>query len=200
MIEASIETLKEWKDAAPAATAVIGLLSAIVAFFVFRYTRTVNRRRATLDMVLKTFMDNGGRDQYNKFKLVMQRHKDPEDDLDILSFADPDAPISDERQILRAQINEYELIALGIRRSLFDETIYKLWFQDQFVRDFESLKDFIDKVREKRPSVFCEYVWLYNRWKKTPHPENAPRFWKVAWWGATRNHAKLRAFLSMQPD
>lgn len=195
-----IETLKDLKDAAPAAGAIIGLLSAVVALVAFHYTRKVNRRRATLDMVLKTFMDDGGRDQYNKFKLIMQRHKDCNDPLDILAFADPDSQITDDRQILRSQINEYELIALGIRRSLFDEKIYKMWFQDQFVRDFESLKDFIDKVREKRPSVFCEYVWLYNRWKKAPHPENAPSRFKVAFWALANNKARIKAFASMQRD
>ncbi|WP_374393180.1 DUF4760 domain-containing protein [Sphingopyxis sp.] len=195
-----IETLAEWKDAAPATGAIIALLSALVALGVFHYTRKVNRRRATLDMVLKTFMDDSGRERYNKFKTLMHRHKDCDDAFDIMAFADPDSPITEERQILRAQINEYELIALGIRRSLFDEKIYKLWFQNQFVRDFESLEDFISKVREKRPSVFCEYVWLYNRWKKAPHPENAPSRWKVAWWGITNNQPRLKAFSAMQQD
>lgn len=195
-----LATLVEWKDAAPATGALIGLVSALVALGVFHYTRKVNRRRATLDMVLKTFMDDAGRERYNKFKGIMQRHKDCDDPLDIMIYADPDSKLTDDRQILRAQINEYELIALGIRRGLFDEEIYKLWFQNQFVRDFESLEEFITKVREKRPSVFCEYVWLYTRWKKIPHPENAPSRWKVGWWGLTNNQPRLKAFSAMQQD
>lgn len=145
-------------------------------------------------MVLKTFMDDAGRLRYKTFKQLMERHANCDDPLDILAFADPAAPVTDEREAIRAQINEYELIALGIRRRLFDEEIYKLWFQHQFMRDYESLEAFIQRVREQRPSVFCEYVWLYTRWKKVPHPENAPGRFKVAWWGLTRNEAKLKAF------
>lgn len=161
---------------------------------VFGYTRRVNRRRATLDMVLKTFVDEDGQKRYTAFKEVMAKHKDPNDPIDIMVFADPNCPPSPERQALRKQLNEYELISLGIRRGLFDEKLYKMWFQDQFSRDFLSLEEFILKTRELRPSVFCEYVWLYQRWKKSPHPENAPSRWKLMWWGVTKNEARLKAF------
>lgn len=189
-----LQTLIEWKDAAPILGAIIALVSVTVAFFAFRYTRSVNRRRATLDMVLKTFIDDAGRSRYNSFKSIMERHKSCDDPLNIMTFSDPDAPVSDERRQLRDQINEYELIALGIRKGVFDEKIYKLWFQNQFIRDYESLEEFISKVREKRPSVFCEFVRLYTRWKKSPHPENAPGRIKLAWWGITRNEGKLKEF------
>lgn len=195
-----IETLASWKDAAPAIGAIIAASSATVALVAFGYTRRVNRRRATLDMVLKTFMDDAGRERYAKFKKLMERHKDRSDELDILKLASPDSPVTAERETLRAQINEYELIALGIRRGLFDEKIYKLWFQNQFVRDYESLAQFIAVVREKRPSVFCEYVWLYTRWKAVPHPENAPNRLKLAYWAITGNKARLKGFAALQGD
>ena len=188
------EFLISWKDAAPAAGAITAIISACVALLVFRYTRGANRRRATLDMVLKTFIDESGRTRYNAFKSVMARHKNKEDPLDIMQFADPESPASDDKKALRDQVNEYELIALGIRRGIFDEQIYKLWFGGQFIRDFDSLKPYIDRVREKRPSVFCEFVYLAERWKRRPHPENAPNRFKLAWWGISRNDAKLKAF------
>ena len=195
-----IATLASWRDAAPIIGTMIAGTSALVALIVFNYTRRVNRRRATLDMVLKTFMDDAGRERYKKFKTLMERDRNPADALDILAFADPASPVTDDREILRAQINEYELIALGIRRNLFDERMYKLWFQNQFMRDFESLAEFIALVREKRPSVFCEYVWLYTRWKKAPHPENAPGRFKIAYWALTGNTARLKAFTAAQAD
>lgn len=188
------QLLVEWKEAAPAAGALTAILSALVALGVFRYTRGANRRRATLDMVLKTFIDESGRARYNAFKDVMTRHKNCEDPLDIIQFADPDSPPSTDKQSLRDQVNEYELIALGIRRGIFDEKIYKLWFGGQFVRDFDSLQPYLNRVWEKRPSVFCEFVYLAERWKKRPHPENSPHRIKLAWWGITRNDAKLKAF------
>lgn len=195
-----LETLKEWKEAAPAISALITLTSAIVAFLAFRYTRQVNKRRATLDMVLKTFMDDAGQKLYANFKEVMLRYKDPNDDLDIIPYADPNHVPTPERRIIQQQINEYELIALGIRNNLFDEDVYKLWFQHQFMRDYESLEKYIIEVRKKRISVFCECVWLYNRWKKVPHPETAPGFFRQTWWVLTRNNARLKAHVLTLPD
>lgn len=195
-----LEKLALLKDAAPAIGTIIAALSAVVALTVFGYTRGANRRRATLDMVLKTAVDDAGRERYAKFKQLMERHKSDSDDFDILKLASPNSPFTPEREVLRMQINEYELIALGIRRGIFDEKIYKLWFQNQFIRDYESLADFIATVRQKRPSVFCEYVWLYERWKKAPHPENAPSRWKKAWWAMTGDDARLRGSVSARAD
>lgn len=189
---ALLEFLASYKDTAPAISAVIAFLSALVAFGAFVQARRVNRRRATLDMVLKTFVDPKGQETYIKFKEVMQKYKTNE--IDILAFADPNCAPSNDRQIIRAQLNEYELIALGIKKKLFDEKLYKLWFQDQFQRDYRSLEEFISKVREQRPSVFCECVWLYNRWSRVPHPENSPGRFKVAWWGITGNTERLKSF------
>jgi hypothetical protein len=192
--------LEQFKDASPALGAVIAAITAIVAFGAFIQARKVNRGRATLDMVLKTFVEEEGQERYNKFKDVMLRHADPDNPLDIMVFADPASHPTDDRQILRSQLNEYELIALGIRRKLFDEKLYKLWFQDQFQRDYRSLEAFISTVREQRPSVFCECVWLYTRWSKAPHPENAPNRWKLMWWGFTKNDEKLKAFAAVAPE
>lgn len=178
--------------------AIIAALSASVAFGAFVQARKTTRRRATLDMVLKTFVDENGQKLYIDFKDVMQRVKSGQ--VDLMEFADPSCPPSADRQTVRAQLNEYELIALGIRRKLFDENLYKLWFQDQFQRDYRSLEGFICKVREQRPSVFCECVWLYNRWSKAPHPENSPPWWKLAWWGMRKNSEKLKAYALAKPD
>jgi len=192
-----IEFLEGLKEAAPAMGAMVATLSAIVAFIAFSHTRTVARRRATLDMVLKTFVDEEGQARYIKFKETMQKHKDGV--IDILDFADPDCRPSEDRQTIRTQLNEYELIALGIRRKVFDESLYKLWFQDQFERDYRSLEGFIDRVRGHRNSVFCECVWLYTRWSRTPHPENRPARWKLIWWAVTRNEARLSAYADSAP-
>lgn len=193
-----LEFLEHYKDAAPAIGAAIAALSAVVAFGAFVHARKTNRKRATLEMVLKTFVDPHGQKLYIDFKDVMQKHKNGT--IDILQFADPNCPPSDDRQTVRAQLNEYELIALGIKRGLFDETLYKRWFQDQFQRDYRSLEEFIAKVREQRPSVFCECVWLYNRWSKVPHPENSPNRLKLMWWGFWRNDEKLKAYAKADPD
>jgi hypothetical protein len=124
-----LEKLALYKDVAPAIGAIIAGVSAIVALTVFAYTRRANRSRATLDMVLKTSLDDAGRARYSAFKALMGRHADPADPTDIIPFADPNVATVGDKKILNDQLNEYELIALGIRKGIFDEGIYKLWFQ-----------------------------------------------------------------------
>lgn len=187
-----IEWFEQYRDAAPALGSLIAAVSAIVAFIAFSHTRKVARRRATLDMVLKTFVDEEGQKRYIEFKETMNKHKSGS--INIMDFAAPDCPPSADRQNIRTQLNEYELIALGIKRKVFDEAFYKHWFQDQFERDYRSLEEFITTVRGHRNSVFCECVWLYTRWSKNPHPENRPNRLKLIWWAATRNEARLSSY------
>ncbi|MDT0576783.1 DUF4760 domain-containing protein [Croceicoccus sp. F390] len=194
-----IECLGNWKAAAPILGVIVAAISALVAFIAFWHARKVTRRRATLDMVLKTFVDEDGQSRYAAFKIIMHRYNGDSEQLDIMGFADPNCPPSDDRQTLRAQLNEYELISLGIRKRLFDEKLYKLWFQDQFQRDYRSLEKYINKVREQRPSVFCECVWLYKRWSKIPHPENAPNRFKLVWWALLRKEDRLKAYAIANP-
>lgn len=174
-------------------SACVGI-SSIVALSVFIYTRKVNRRRATLDMVLKTFVDDDGKKRYAAFKELLKKDKDCSNDFSLIVFAEPSLDISGDRGVINNQLNEYELISLGIGRKVFDESLYKLWFQGQFIKDYESVSELIKKIQEKRPSVYCDFKYLYEKWRKEPHPENRPSRLKLIWWAITRNEAKLAAY------
>jgi hypothetical protein len=187
--------MKEWlisyKDAAPAIAACIALLSALVAFGAFIYTRRANRRRATLDMVMKTLLDETFQNRYMQFKDVIRRDQDGNDCFKIESLA----VVSDENKLDRAliiqQLNSYELISLGIRHGLFHEMTYKLWFHGQFMTDFKALSQFIGKIQETKPTVYCEYSALYAKWFRDGHPQSAPGRWKMMWWSLWKDNAKI---------
>ena len=180
-----------WKDAAPAAAAITALISVIVAFIVFRYTRSANRRRATLDMVMKTLLDEGARKAYADFKELLRRDKNPEDCFKLESLADPKTPeIEDRRKILQ-QLNIYELMSLGIRRGLFDESFYKLWYLNQFMTDYEGASSFIQGAQCRKNSIYCEYTTLYQKWAQDGHPGMSPGRLKMAYWAITRQNAKI---------
>lgn len=194
-----IEWLAKYKDAAPAVGAIIALASAAVALVVFAYTRKANRSRATLDMVMKTTLDEAGRARYTAFKELMTRHADQLDTTNIVQFANPAVPTTGDKKVLNDQLNEYELIALGIRTKIFDESIYKSWFQGQFMRDMDSLVDYIAEVHKARPSVFCEMSWLNARWQKKPHPKSKPNVLIRIGWTIKGENAKLQQYLNTQP-
>ena len=187
-----LEFLKLWKEAAPAAGALIAFVSAIVALGVFSYTRGANRRRATLDMVMKTLLDESAQKRYTEFKRLVRKDADISDCFKLESLVEATSENTADRDLLIQQLNSYELVSLGIRRKLFDEAFYKLWFHNQFMKDFQSSHDFIRRTQEvKKASIYCEYASLYQKWSKFGHPDSSPNRLKMAWWGYTKNFPKM---------
>jgi hypothetical protein len=191
------EFLTEWKDAAPAAGAIIAMISVSIAGVAFLYTRRANRRRATLDMVMKTLLDEGAQKQYRKFRDIVRKDKNADDSFKIISLTEEDQLDSEDRKTVLQQLNVYELMALGIRRKLFDEALYKRWYHNQFMTDYEGASDFISKLQEKKASIYCEASALYANWLKDGHPVSSPNRIKMAWWAFFRRHDKLDAARQM---
>lgn len=180
-----------WKDAAPAAGAITAVISALVALTVFRYTRASNRRRATLDMVMKTLLDESTQKRYYEFKTILRKDQDLNDCFKISSLFEPGNAASQERETMLQQLNIYELTSLGIRRGVFDEAFYKEWFHNQFMKDYESSLDFIKCAQERKPSLYCEYAALYGKWLKNGHPAISPSRWRMAYWALTKQGHKI---------
>lgn len=185
------ELLSSWKDAAPAVGACTAIVTAIVALLVFRHTRAANRRRATLDMVMKTLMDSFAQERYGDFKKVIRKDKDANDPFKIESLLEATADNHQDRELVLQQLNIYEMTSLGIRRKLFDEDFYKRWFHNQFMTDFENSRDFIEGAQAKKGSVYCEFTALYTRWEKSGHPISSPSKFKFAYWGLTGQFDKI---------
>ena len=192
-------TLKQWEDVAPLLEVGVLVLTAGIATAVYIYTRGIDRKRATLDMVKKTFLDHGGAELYDAFKALVRRDQDAADAFALVELVERTDENGEARDIVINQLNIYEIIALGIRKKLFHEKIYKLWFHGQFTRDYEHVKKLIEAIQKKRPSVFCEFTWLYHRWMRRKHPINQPSWFKLVWWAATRNYQQLdRARVAMK--
>jgi Domain of unknown function (DUF4760) len=190
--------LVSWKEAAPAIGACIAAMSAFVAALVFRHTRQTNRRRATLDMVMKTLLDESSQKRYAEFKGIIRRDKDVADCFKLASLADPNTEDQHGRQIVLSQLNIYELMSLGIRRGLFDGAFYKLWFCTQFLADYESSASFIEAAKARRPAVYCEFTALYQKWSSNGHPKLSPSRLRMAWWALNRNSSRIEAAMMAQ--
>lgn len=180
-----------WKEAAPAAGAITAIITAFVALTVFRYTRASNRRRATLDMVMKTLLDDSAQKRYYEFKTILRKDQDPDDCFKISCLLEPQNAASPDRETMLQQINIYELTSLGIKRGVFDEAFYKRWFHNQFMKDYETSLDFIKGAQDRKPSIYCEYSALYGKWLKNGHPEISPSRWKMAYWALTKQGHKI---------
>jgi hypothetical protein len=184
-------TLVAWKDAAPALGAFVAILSASIALAVFSHTRLANRRRATLDMVMRTLLDDTVQKKYGEFKKLVRRDGNPDDAFKLEGLLEPDVENHDDREIILNQLNIYELMALGIRRKIFDEKFYKRWFHATFMKDYEDSIAFIKAAQERKASRFCEMSALYNRWTKAGHPVSSPGRLKMGYWALSGQTEKI---------
>ena len=182
--------LQDWIRIAPLVSLGVAIVSALVAYSAYVYTRAANRR---LDMVMKTFLDDDGRKRYDQFKELIRKDQDASDPFKMTSLRRLTSSNAVDRSILLSQLNNYELVSLGIRRGVFAEDFYKRWFHRQFTKDYENLMPFITAIQAETPTIFCEFQYLYGRWMKSRHPESAPSRIKMGWWAFTRNYKKLDA-------
>ena len=180
-----------WKEAAPAFGVIIAIFSAGIALIVLQYTKRANRRRATLDMVMKTLMDNYVQERAGAFKLVLKRDQDEADQFKIESLLALSSATSNERRDILHQLNVYELMALGIRRKVFDEAFYKRWYHNQFMSDYEGCLVLIRGLQDAKSTIFCECSWLYQKWLKHGHPESSPGRIRMAYWGFMKMNHKI---------
>jgi Domain of unknown function (DUF4760) len=185
------EILIAWKDAAPAAAVLTALASAIVALLVLLYTRAANRRRATLDMVMKTLLDETAQRKQDAFKDLIKKHQDQADPFTLADLLPDAAKGTPNRRTMLYQFNVYELMALGIKRGIFDEAFYKRWYHNQFMTDYENAALFVTGLQQRKASIFCECTALYRKWAKQGHPATSPGRFRMTWWAITQQNDKI---------
>lgn len=131
------------------------------------------------------------RKAYGDFKELLRKDKSPDDSFKLESLVDPKTTEIDDRRKILQQLNIYELMSLGIRRGLFDESFYKRWYHNQFMTDYEGARAFINGAQGRKNSLYCEYTALYQKWSQDGHPSMSPGRFKLAYWAITRQNAKI---------
>ena len=72
---------------------------------------------------------------------------------------------SPEAALIRAVLNIYELVAIGIDKHTLDKKIYRNWYRTSLVKDWITLKNFVRVYQmEHNPKLFCNYEDLARRW------------------------------------
>lgn len=180
------------------ATAVVA--SAIAAFLIIWHNRALHRRQETILMVHRTFFGDEERQSYSDFKSVILSAEEAKQDL--TDFAAEAHDRSDAKDHLLRQLNEYELISLGIKEGVFDERFYKRWFFTQFTRDFAKLRGFIIGLRDRyhNDAYFCEFESLARRWNRKKHPVKHPPRRRILWWIVSGQMDRARRALEDHED
>ncbi|WP_167591706.1 DUF4760 domain-containing protein [Jiella endophytica] len=151
---------------APLAVLISATVSAIIAWLIFRHTsrhnRTLQRQKATLDLIAARESDPG-------FSLAKTKFNEQRDNRGFDGFL-AGKPPSDLREHVRTIINDYELIAVGIEFDILDEDFYRDWFRTALLTDYVSLRPYIRDVRTftKSDKIFERFERLAVKWGGQP--------------------------------
>jgi hypothetical protein len=151
------------------------LLSAVAASIALFYnarqvhllrtqTETSERQaksRATVDVVLHEKSDNEFTAARKKFAELRESGKS------LTQYACAKAPeFQEENSSIMKILNQYEFMAAGIRTGAFDEEIYKRMKRGLLIRDWKSLKAYVEELKNQygRSELYVEFQWLAERW------------------------------------
>jgi hypothetical protein len=134
-------------------------LSAIAAFFLILWTQRIACRRATLDLIMHQESDLGQIKERRSFI-------DLRDKGNLLQYAALDKASSVEAASIRATLNRYELVAIGISRKTLDAKLYLRWCRTTLAKDWIACKPFVMQLRQNggRNTFYCEFETLARKW------------------------------------
>lgn len=143
----------------PGAIVVSALIGATVAVLAIWHQRAIARKRAMIDALLTKNWDR----DYIKIRREFVRLRDDRDAL--LEAAKEHNQAGKDASAIRSILNDYEITALGIKRGILDEKIFKLWYKTSFLKDYESMRAYIAEIRQRNPQVYVEMEELADKWK-----------------------------------
>jgi hypothetical protein len=119
----------------------------------------IARKRATLDILLNEHTHEISIKERTEFIKLKKNG-------DLSSWASSDKANAPEVETIRAVLNRYELVAIGIRKSTLDEQLYKLWCRTTLVGDWRAMKPFVAQIRTLNsiPTLYCEFEALARKW------------------------------------
>jgi hypothetical protein len=107
---------------APIFTALIALVAATVAICALRTQVSIARKRAAIDVFLKTEMDKGMLDAYREYERALEVSKQYPT---VAEFVEADY---DKYMAVRVYLDANKLICIGINQKAFDQRVcYGFW-------------------------------------------------------------------------
>jgi hypothetical protein len=134
-------------------------LSAIAAIILIYWTKRVACRRATLDLIMSDETNSGQIEHRRKFIALREKGN-------LIQWLMPANVASDELATVRAMLNRYELVAIGIFEGSIDAKMYKRWCRTTYVADWLALRTFVMQLRHDTGNhkYFREYESLAKKW------------------------------------
>jgi len=154
----------DWGNVPQWITAGTAMGAVVVAAFGIAVQRRLARRRAAIDLFLKTEADKHLMDAYDEFWTGIEHMGT----MPIQDFCDSKNASSRTHYFaVRKYLNLHELIAVGIKNKMFDDrTCYDFWSR-VLIRCVEGARPVLDHLRERpgHEATYMELESLYVKWK-----------------------------------
>lgn len=154
-----IELINNSQWTSPLAVIASAVLGSSVALFAVKTNREIARKRATLDVILKSETDA----YFERIYTVFKSEKSRKSGLQALHSAETDGEIKAKIEVDNF-LNHYELIAISIEQKILDEDFYKQWMRSTYVRHFKDAEEYIQISRETNAKAFIEFQKLATKW------------------------------------
>lgn len=140
-------------------TLIVGLVAATIAIVGIRTQRDIARKRATLDVILRSEAD---KDLIEARRRFTQLAHEPNG---LLPAAAIENEGSADTEAIKIVLNEFELIAIGIDCGILDEHLYREWFRTGLLRHWKHAHPFIEELRRRTNNrlIYKEFEALKNR-------------------------------------
>lgn len=158
----SWKCLEEVAKLAPIGTATVAAAAFFVAWQSLRTQKSIARKRAAIDVFLKTEMDRTMLDAYSKYEEALE-------ELDKANSIEGFCRDNREKcEAIRTYLNVNELIAIGINRKVFDEEVCFNFWSDLLVNIRHRSGEIIEKDRKEEGSgeTYSDLIVLAERWAK----------------------------------
>lgn len=144
------------------------LATAFAALYSIHRNTVINRRRATVDLVLHQKNDTDLKAANVLVNPLLHEQN-------ITKYSNKEHVGSAETKAIFAVLNNYEFIATGIKEKTFDLALYKRMKFGMVMRDWEEFRPFIYDVRNTRshPTLYQEFEWLAKQFKNKPLKPNS---------------------------
>lgn len=180
--------------------AISAFVGFIVSICTIQAQRTINRRKATVDMLTSKMWDKEYLDAQEHFFTAMSNQETLMVDYDLfLKYADPQNRANPQEPLdktlqskvesakssiykIRYILNDRELVAIGIREGIYDETIYRRLWYTAALKEWKLAAPLVARIRSNSgPRSYVEYEALTRRWEiEGPW---VPRYWSLKIFG-----------------
>lgn len=167
-ISCTLEIIKEGQWVSPLAILISAIIAGGLAWWSIRTNREIARKRATLDVILKSESDG----YFERIYTVFVSEKKRKAGLVALLDADTDGERRSKLEVDNF-LNHYELIAISIKKKILDEDFYKEWMRSTYIKHFNESREYIYGIRKANEMAYVCFEELAVKWSKEGAKKNS---------------------------